>query len=305
MTMTTDPRIQAIDNFTSTTHHKIPSYLQPALHPLPPNTTICIIGSSSGIGEHIAHAYAAAGAGRVILAARNIGALEAVAAKIRSDSSLSSPTVDVVECDIASSSSVANLAQQIGSGGLDILVLASGYAPPVTLRMDHGEPADFAKAFETNAIGTYHVIHYVVPILVSSGSSMKQFFVVGSIAACLRRGPIANTAYCVSKMAQARLVELAHEQFAQQDLLVVNVHPGAVMTDMARGNTPDEFMPYLVDEVGLCGAFCVYLSTREKSEVEWLGGRLVSANWDVKELLNLEVRERVVKGDLLKFGMYT
>ena len=53
----------------------------------------------------------------------------------------------------------------------------------------------------------------------------------------------------------------------------------------------------LTDDVGLCGAFCVWLS-REKRM--WLNGRLLSATWDLGELL--EKKEMVVGQDLLKFS---
>jgi hypothetical protein len=49
--------------------------------------------------------------------------------------------------------------------------------------------------------------------------------------------------------------------------------------------------------VGLCGAFCVWLSKEKRM---WLNGRLVSATWDVDELL--ESRAKIEEGDLLKIG---
>jgi hypothetical protein len=53
----------------------------------------------------------------------------------------------------------------------------------------------------------------------------------------------------------------------------------------------------LTDDVGLCGAFCVWLSKEKRM---WLNGRLVSATWDVDELL--ESRAKIEEGDLLKIG---
>ena len=53
----------------------------------------------------------------------------------------------------------------------------------------------------------------------------------------------------------------------------------------------------LTDDVGLCGAFCVWLS-REKRM--WLNGRLVSATWDVDELVGK--KDEIVAEDLLKIG---
>lgn len=53
----------------------------------------------------------------------------------------------------------------------------------------------------------------------------------------------------------------------------------------------------LTDDVGLGGAFCVWLSQERRM---WLNGRLVSARWDVEELL--EKKNVIEEQDLLKFG---
>lgn len=53
----------------------------------------------------------------------------------------------------------------------------------------------------------------------------------------------------------------------------------------------------LTDDVGLCGAFCVWLVCEKRI---WLNGRLVSANWDVEELL--EKRRQIENEELLKIG---
>lgn len=54
----------------------------------------------------------------------------------------------------------------------------------------------------------------------------------------------------------------------------------------------------LTDDVGLCGAFCVWLSREKRMR---LNGRLLSATWDIGELEGK--LERVVQEDLLKFGL--
>ena len=51
------------------------------------------------------------------------------------------------------------------------------------------------------------------------------------------------------------------------------------------------------DDVGLCGAFCVWLSREKRA---WLNGRLVSATWDVDELV--EKRAKIEQEDLMKMG---
>jgi len=120
---------------------------------------------------------------------------------------------------------------------------------------------------------------------------------VGSIAAGIRRGVIANSKYCISKMAQVRIIEHIAEQFGEQGLLSIAVHPGAVGTKMAE-SAPLEFRKYLVDDPELCGSFLVQL-TKEPGKMNWLNGRLISANWDMEELM--QKKDSVIDEDLLKF----
>jgi len=53
-----------------------------------------------------------------------------------------------------------------------------------------------------------------------------------------------------------------------------------------------------VDSVDLCGAFCVWLS-KQTTNLHWLTGRFISANWDVDELL--AKKDLIIEKDLLKW----
>lgn len=324
-----DPRMAALNNFTNTKHGpKIPSNLSLNAS-LPPNFTVLILGASEGIGEHVVYAYARAcqpgSSLTIIITARNQDKLERVrdrVRQIREAESLGQVRVEISTCDIASASSMEALAHFTESktgGRLDCVIVNAAYAPPVTLRVHLDLPENVQRAFDVNAMGTFHAAHYFVPMLLSSSGSDSgretneppqrqpqqcppQFIAVGSAAGSIRRGSIANMGYCVGKMAQTRIIEYLSEQYSADNLFSISVHPGAVLTSMAEGNTPESFMPYLVDDVALCGAFCAWLSKKlAQGELGWLNGRFVSANWDAEELLSKE--DDIVKGDLLKFAM--
>lgn len=300
MSQQSDPRLDSVSSFTTTRHHTVPDDLRPEQFVLPPRLTVCIIGAGQGIGESIALAYAKAHVSALVLAARTVADLDRVASSIRAIDA----DIDVltVSCDVASAKSVQNLAATVQArfGRLDVLVSNAGYAGPVTLKIEEGEPEWVQRAFDVNAMGTYHAAHYFVPLLLSSEDGAKAFLTIGSLAGCIRRGIIANTGYTISKMAQARLVEYVHEQHVADSILAMTIHPGAVNTNMAKGNTPDDFIPYLIDDVGLCGAVCVWVSAHIK-DLAWLSGRFISANWDMAQLV--AKREAIVAGDLLKFAM--
>ena len=61
---------------------------------------------------------------------------------------------------------------------------------------------------------------------------------------------------------------------------------------------PEAFHSNLVDTPELCGDSMVWLTAERR---DWLAGRYVSVNWDVKELL--QKREKIVESDLLKVRM--
>ncbi|KAI0121332.1 hypothetical protein BJ170DRAFT_644519 [Xylariales sp. AK1849] len=62
-----------------------------------------------------------------------------------------------------------------------------------------------------------HATHYFVPLLLASPpSSASAFVVVGSIAGAITKGIIANSKYCISKMAQILIMEHLASQFKER-----------------------------------------------------------------------------------------
>ena len=295
-----DSRVSDVDNFTTKVHTSVQHELRLEKVKLPEEFTVCVIGASYGIGEYIAYAYAKAGVKNLCLAAR--GDLKSVAEKARAVASNGAFRVETAKCDVADTKSVEELAEFVKEkfGRLDVVIPNAAYAGPVTLRMDEGETPWVQKAFDVNAMGTYHVAHYFVPLLLGTENGAKIFIAIGSIAGSIRKGIIANMGYCVSKMAQTRIVEYLGEQYGKEGMLAVCLHPGAVKTSMAEGNTPEEFIPYLTDDIDLCGAVCVWV-TKQIKELQWMTGRMMSATWDMHELVKR--RKEVEEKDLFKFMM--
>lgn len=302
------------DEFTKTTHSHATRSLNPSINKLPKPLNVLVVGASRGIGAGITYAYAQAGAAHLILAARTSSSKELAAVAQKANELNPSLPITCLSVDITSSESVAELTRTIRSklGKLDILVLNAGYSGPVVLKVDEGDPQDFKDVFDVNVQGTYLIAHHFLPLMRESGGA-RTFIAVNSLATLITSGHIANTAYCVSKLAQARLMEYIAEQYGEEGVFAVAVHPGAVLTEMAERNAPESMMPCefhglkfgdflligtdLKDDVGLCGAFCVWLSREKRS---WLNGRLISATWDVDELL--KKKGQIQDEDLLKIG---
>ena len=281
-------------------HHDVYPAIDATKTVLPKPYVVCIIGASRGIGAGVAISYAKAGATGLILASRRLSGLQETANECKNLNPRAE--VEVVACDITSAQSVASLAAVTKAkfGRLDAVVVNSGYSGPVVLNVTEIDPSTFQNAINVNYVGTFHCAKYLMPLLLERENGAKVFIAVSSMASLLIRGIIANTQYCVSKAAQLKLMEHIHEQYMDEGLLSFSIHPGAVASEMAEETTPDAFRPYLVDSPDLCGAFAVWL-TKDGKKRDWLCGRLVSANWDVEELV--AKREKIVEQDLLKFSL--
>ncbi|EDU40399.1 conserved hypothetical protein [Pyrenophora tritici-repentis Pt-1C-BFP] len=281
--------------FTSTKHSKPSQALDPRHNTLPNALNVLVIGASRGIGAGIACAYAQAGAASLILAARPSSAEEIAAVTQQAKALNPSVSVKSLPVDITSNQSVAQLATSVREefGRLDIVIFNSGYSGPVVLKMDEGNPQDFQDVFNINIQGAYLIAHHFIPLLKESHGA-KTFIAINSFASCIINGHIANTAYCISKFAQARLVEFLSEQYSKDGILAIASDLVSLLLLF--------FLDYsdrvdLTDDVSLCGAFCVWLSHEKRM---WLGGRLLGATWDIDELL--QKKFEIESQDLLKFG---
>lgn len=295
--MSTDWGTGGAGQFTSKTHSNIYPTIDPGSTKLPSKFVVCVVGASRGIGTGIATSYTKAGASGIILASRRTSGLEEAAEECRKINP--DIHVRVINCDITSPESVLALAESVKSefGRLDVLANGSGYSGPCLTRITDVDPLTLKQATEVNYIGTFLCAKYFIPLLLASPNGAKSFVIVSSFAALLVRGPIANAQYCVSKMAQLKLMEHIHEEYHTEGLLAYSVHPGAVATEQAIDTSPEVFVPYLIDSPELCGSFMVWL-TRGGIDRQWLSGRLLSARWDADEL---EARkEDIVEKDLLK-----
>lgn len=295
--MTTDWGTAGLGTFTSHSHTDVHPSIDPATVSLPKPFVVCIVGASRGIGAGVAYAYAKASASALVLASRRTSGLEATAAKCREINP--DVEIEIVECDITSADSVSSLGNRVKDrfGRLDVAVVNSGYSGPVVLKLTETDPATFQQASDVNYVGLFLCAKYLIPLLLGTENGAKNFITVSSFAAMIVRGPIANAQYCVSKLAQLKLMEHVHEQFRGEGLLSWSVHPGAVNSEMAAETTPEVFKPYLTDSSDLCGAFCTWL-TRAGKERDWLCGRLLNAKSNVGELV--EKKYEIVQKDLLK-----
>lgn len=220
---------------TPTLHKVVNDTTNPSNTTLPCPFAVCIIGASKGIGAHIAYAYGIAGATSLILAGRDVSALEAVAKETRRIARRKEGLQVIISvCDITSDENVSHLAKQIKSevGRLDVLIVNAGLWGETAIRVTEGSTKQFQEVVNTDLVGAYLAAHYLIPILLSSEQGAKALIAISGTGAWVVSGPVAHAAHCVSKLAQVRLVEHIAHDF--ESLLVVAVHPGCVWTDTSK-----------------------------------------------------------------------
>ncbi|KAL8952389.1 MAG: hypothetical protein Q9222_001698 [Ikaeria aurantiellina] len=288
---------------TPTVRKTVSPSTDPTTTTLPTPFAVCILGASRGIGAHISYAYACAGATSIIVTGRDATALETTAKEARRVAKR--PNVQVIPaiCDVTSNASFLALAQKIKTevGRLDVLIISAAHFGETAIRVTEGDPAHFQNVVDTDLVGAYLAAHHLLPIILGSKGSdaAKAMIAIGGGGAWVTSGIIAHAAHCVSKLGQARLMELIANDFAKEEgegLLVCTIRPGLVWTESSAAS-PREFHQHLTDDIGLCGGFCVWL-TKTKEDRLWLNGRFLSATWDADELLSMQ--KAIVDKDLLK-----
>ena len=208
------------------------------------------------------------------------------------------PKVMALELDVTSRESVEAAAKRISDdfqGRLDILINNAGYLSNEIPLVDT-DPEEWWYEYAVNVKGPYLVTRSCLPLLVKS--SHKVLVNLSSIGALMVGS--CSSSYATGKLALLRLTEVIDCESGpgtKDGVIAIAMHPGGVMTELAS-HLHERFHGRLIDTVGLAGDSLLWLA---KERREWLAGRYVSANWDVKELE--DKKDDIVRGDLLKVRM--
>src|SRR5271166_1931971 len=157
--------------------------------------TALVTGASSGLGAHFARVLANAGAS-VVLAARRVPALEALADEIRS---MGQPCV-VIPLDVTNPLHIAELAPVIQ--GVDILVNNAGVVHDAPA-LDQSE-ADWDLVLDTNLKGMFLVAQAVGRVMKERGKG-GSIVNVASILGLRQAGGVVS--YAVSKAGVIQLTK--------------------------------------------------------------------------------------------------
>ncbi len=185
--------------------------------------TALITGASQGVGKTIALAYADAGAS-LLLAARNVAALEQVAA----EAAARGACAHVIPCDVCDPAQVEAMAEAAVAlaGGVDILVNNAGVAGSHKLV---GHPDElWQRIIEVNLTSVFRVTRAIAPQMIAR--RWGRIITIASIAS--RIGGRYMAAYAASKHGVLGLTRAIALELNPAGVTVNAICPGYIDTPM-------------------------------------------------------------------------
>jgi NADP-dependent 3-hydroxy acid dehydrogenase YdfG len=191
------------------------------------NKWILITGASSGFGAAAAVAFGAQ-RGRLLLGARRVDRLEAVAAEARK---AGATEAHVHKLDVASTASVEEFVQwaRAKTGSIDVLINNAGGAhglDPVAT----GRDEDWEAMMQSNVLGILRMVRAVLPLMPKdAGSSIIN---LGSVAG--RYAYEGGAAYCAAKAGELKITQTLRLELNGTGIRVSSLDPGLAKTEFSE-----------------------------------------------------------------------
>jgi len=203
---------------------------------------IIVTGASSGLGEQLARALAAAGAVPV-LAARRADRL----ARLRADL----PGVDAVACDVTDAGDRERLVATVMErhGRLDGLVNNAGVGATAPALKTSTEA--FARVLDVNLTAPFALSCLAASRMRANGGG--SIVNVASVMGLRSIGQIPDAAYVASKAGIIGLTRELASQWGRYGIRVNAVAPGFFASEMTAelGDDPEAFPPFLLERTPL------------------------------------------------------
>lgn len=180
-----------------------------------------ITGPAKGMGRAVTLAFAEHGA-RLVLAGRDIAAIEPVAAQARA----LGVVVLVVQCDLTEEAQTLSLASRALEkfGRIDVLVNVAGGSGPIGKTGVETSAAEFNEIVQLNMTGSFNAVRAVLPTMISQRSG-KVVNVGGTFG---MRGRAGRLAYSASKWGLRGITKSFALEVGPHNINVNCVAPGMV-----------------------------------------------------------------------------
>jgi NAD(P)-dependent dehydrogenase (short-subunit alcohol dehydrogenase family) len=183
-----------------------------------------VTGASSGLGDRFARVLDAAGA-RVVVAARRLDRLQALAADLRD--------AHAVACDLSSATAADDLLDETIDryGGVHVVVNNAG--------VDHTEPAleqsldDFRHELEVNLVAPFVLARRAAQTMVANGDE-GSIVNIASLWGIVGVGQIPDAGYAASKGGLVNLTRELAAQWARKGVRVNTLAPGWFRSEMTE-----------------------------------------------------------------------
>jgi NAD(P)-dependent dehydrogenase (short-subunit alcohol dehydrogenase family) len=192
--------------------------------------TVLLIGASRGLGLGLAGELAGRG-WQVIATARE-------PAKATELAALAEKTgrVEIEKLDVDDVGQLEALATRIAGRRLDLLFVNAGISGPRDQSVADLSREDLAKVMWTNALSPVRIAGRLLPLVVPGGCVAFMSSILGSIAENTSGG---YELYRISKTSLNMLARgFAATAGKEKALVVLNLHPGWVRTDMGGPQAP-------------------------------------------------------------------
>ena len=202
-----------------------------------------VTGASSGFGAHWARLLAAAGA-KVVIAARRVDRLEALAEEIAASGGEALPVaLDVTD---PAATAAAYDAAEARFGTVDTIIANAG-ASTETGSLEVS-PEEFEQILATNFSGVFYTVREGARRLIASGSAERnngRVVIVSSITAKKLYSGMAP--YSASKAAVSHMARVLAREWARKGICVNTILPGYIQTEMTgelfgEGNRAGDYL---------------------------------------------------------------
>lgn len=200
--------------------------------------SVVITGANRGIGLALCNTFLDAG-WQVIAGCREPGAAEDLQALA---GALAGERLRVLTLDVRSQNSVHAFSEALGKQPIDALINNAGVMGGEHQGLEDMDYAAWLLAFDVNTLGPHRVVKALLPNLrLAKGARILTVSSqMGAFGLDMDHAPYA---YCTSKAAVSRVMQIMAKDLKAEGIIACPVHPGWVQTDMGGPNatiTPQE-----------------------------------------------------------------